>query len=285
MGNNKEHIVYSAKGLSDLLFLTQNYSNISVVGGCTYLETIPDSFVSIRNIPELSFIDKHERFINIGPSVTLNEILSYGKNRLPLALYEAASTIADPFVRNLATIGGNILAQGKKLTLFAPLLAMDSVLKFRDQDGSQNILLSKFDGIPRSKVKDNGNIRSKVMPKQKILVNIKIPIEDWSVSIFRKLGSDNIYSETAASFCFLASTEKDILNDIRIAFAGVPVFRSRELENKLIGMRLPLTDELITSFTKTAGEMFDKTMQGVQYNPILRMQFINLVEYSIHQLS
>ena len=153
-----------------------------------------------------------------------------------------------------------------------------SVLKFRDQDGSQNILLSKFDGIPRSKVKDNGNIRSKVMPKQKILVNIKIPIEDWSVSIFRKLGSDNIYSETAASFCFLASTEKDILNDIRIAFAGVPVFRSRELENKLIGMRLPLTDELITSFTKTAGEMFDKTMQGVQYNPILRMQFINLVE-------
>lgn len=266
---NEDVIVYSAKNVQDLLYLAKAYSDLCVVGGCTYINSLPQKTVSIRQIPELSLIECHERFVNFGPGVTLNEILNINKNRLPATLYEAVSSVSNPFVRNLATLGGNICAKEKKLTLYAPLLAMDSILKIRNQEGMQNIPMSKYTQIP------SGNI----------LINIKVPIEDWDVTVFRKLGSDNIKDPTSASYCFLASMEKDILVDIRIAFAGVRAFRNRELEDKLIGFRLPISTAAIADFISDAGEKFDQAFDGIEYSPILKQQFLNLTQYSIHQLT
>ncbi len=44
------------------------------------------------------------------------------------------------------------------------------------------------------------------------------------------------------SFCGLARTEKNVIQDIRIAYgtAGSEVIRSREIENELVGRKLPI---------------------------------------------
>ena len=86
MTNNNE-IIYSAKNVNDILFHKKTVNNLVIVGGSTYLDELPEKSLSIRNIPELSQISKHERYIDFGPAVTLNQIFNMGINFLPSVLY------------------------------------------------------------------------------------------------------------------------------------------------------------------------------------------------------
>lgn len=88
-----------------------------------------------------------------------------------------------------------------------------------------------------------------------------------------------------ASFCFLAKTEKSALINVRIVFAGAVVFSSRELENKLLGMRLPISEKVIAAFSSTAEKAFDEAVGEEKVNPVLKRQFLNLTQYSLNQLT
>ncbi len=267
MESNKK--IFPAKNISDILYQMKTVQNLKIIGGASYLKEFPDSALTIRNIAELSQINRHERYIDFGPAVTLNRILSLGQKRIPLFLYEAIESIGNHFSRNIATLGGNICAKNPRLTLFAPLLAMGAGLRFRNQDGFINIPFSKFESIPEGY----------------ILTNIRIPDDDWDVAIFRRVGPRHEITEESASFCFLAKTDKDILIDLRIAFAGPMVFASRDIENKLLGIRLPISDSTIEDFLLNAANYFDECTKELNYNPILRQQFLNITQYSLNQLT
>ena len=103
--------------------------------------------------------------------------------------------------------------------------------------------------------------------------------------MFRRLGADRKITETSASFAFLADNEKNMITNIKLAFSGAVTFRCIELENRLIGTRLPLATKDISLFTDTAALQFDEAAKDVPYNPILRTQFVNLTRYSLEQLT
>lgn len=69
-----------------------------------------DTLVDITNIPEMGRIEIQNDGLKIGAAVTLNEIT---ENRLITEKYpilrEAATVVASPQVRNMGTIGGNLL--------------------------------------------------------------------------------------------------------------------------------------------------------------------------------
>ena len=89
----------------------------------------------------------------------------------------------------------------------------------------------------------------------------------------------------SASFAFLADMQKDILSNIKIVFAGTIIFKSHELENKLIGTRLPLSSKTIDSLVNESEEEFVRQTEGFPYEPILKAQFLNMLRYSFEQLS
>lgn len=277
--------VFIAKSLSDVFYHINSVSGLQILGGCTYVDSIDEKSLTVRNIPELSGFEKRERYIDFGPAVTLSQMISIGRTKMPSVLYDALATIGTPFVRNLATLGGNICASdlftlteqepehgrgaSQKLTLFAPLLALDARLELRNQTETRYIPFSKFSGVPQGFV----------------LTKIRVPVDNWEVAIFRRVGPSNMISSLSAGFVFLADTQKNILANIRIAFAGPVVFRSQELENRVIGTRLPLSKRLIDSLVGDADRLYRETTAKLAPKPILKAQFLNLLRYSLEQLT
>ena len=264
-----ERAFFFAKTIPELFYQLKSVSGLQIVGGCTRVDNLPDKAISIRNIQELSVIAKHERYIDCGPGVVLSDILALGHSRVPQVFLDALQSVANPMVRNMATLGGNILDKDRKLTLYASLLALDARLEFRSPLDTIYIPLLNFTTVPQGFV----------------LTNIRIPLSEWDVSVFRRLGPDHKITDESASFAFLADNEKSMITNVKLAFAGPVTFRSLDLENRLIGMHLPLSSRDITMLIDAAGKQFDFSARGITTSPILRRQFMNLTRYSLEQLT
>jgi CO/xanthine dehydrogenase FAD-binding subunit len=271
--------VYYTNNLDNVLSQLKAMPQTSIYAACTqcfhYPEDrsveLPASTLIVRNIPELKTIERKERYIEIGAAVTMHQFLSLGKNRIPDFLYDAIKSVGTFSIRNIATIGGNICCKKRKMTLFAPLLALDAQLEFKSKNETISIPMAKFTEIP------SGFLLSK----------IRIPLENWDISSFVKLGPTKGMNDNSASFTFLASTQKNLLSDIRIAFCGLFSLRSKEIENLIIGSRLPLQQRSIDIVLDNAEILFDENAKLIEktLNPILKEQYLNLIRYNLSLLS
>lgn len=266
--NEPECKVFFARNIQEFFYQKKTISALKVIGACTQLEHLPEKSISTTLIPELKQINKHERFIEFGPGVTLSEILALGERHIPTVLYQALAEIANPFVRNIATIGGNICAGPQRYSLFAPLLALDTQLELRSPSETSYVLLQNF----------------KMIPKDFVLTGIRIPLNDWDVAIYTRLGPAHTITQNSAGFVFLADTEKNIITNIKIAFSGIITFRCVPLENKLLGIRLPLNSKMIEQYVTEATGLFDEAAGKIRYPAILRRQFQNVIKHAFEQL-
>ncbi|MCH5290805.1 MAG: FAD binding domain-containing protein [Treponema sp.] len=268
MSKNSQTVLL-AKNLQDILYHIKTVSGLHVVGGCTEHCSLGEKSVTIRSVPELKSFEKRERSLDVGPAVTLSTLLDMGRTNIPTVLYDAISTVATPAVRNIATIGGNICAPGNRHTLWAPLLALDARLEFRSQNEIKSVPFRTFTEIPAGCA----------------LTRIRIPLIEWEMALFRRVGPEHVMTPQSAGFVFLADAEKNIITNVRIAYAGAIVFRSRDLENRLIGARLPLPEKTIDTLMEDAEKLYDTGIVSTAENRILRFQFLNLLRYALEQLS
>lgn len=290
--NSKDINVYFAKNIHDAAYHLRTVPDLSITAGCTGIMynknpcflTFPYSLLSVRKVEEAMQINRSERNIEFGAAVTLSRILQIGAKRQPQVLYEAVLTIANPKVRNIATIGGNICTNPMKMTCFAPLLALEAKLEFRT--GVEKAHTSAEKRRSLSEIEIINITQFKSVPKRYFLNKIIVPLEDWDISIFRRVGAVNQITELSASFVFLAKTQKNMLNDLRIAYCGIFSFRKRELENILIGSKLPLSEKTAQNFLEKAENIFDAHISEnmISYNPVLKAQFLNLLSNAINSL-
>lgn len=254
------------KDISNFFSLLKSSSK--VVGGCTQIKKIEEQMISTFGYKELSQIEKHERYIDIGSAVTLSDLLALGQKHMPQILYDALLSIATPIIRNMATIGGNICAENYKYTLFAPLLALDTKLEFKNKTDTQIISINNFTEVP----------------KDFALTRIRISNLDTDLSVFRRIGPEHIITQQSASFAFIATTGKNCIENIRIAFAGNFVFKDKDFENSLIGRRLPLTRKDIEEILEKINITFQQTITDKMVSDVMKQQFLNLARYSFEQL-
>lgn len=258
-----------ARTVSELLSLLKNNQGSKIVGGCTGIDELPNRAISIKGIKEFNHVVRHERFISVGPGVTLSQLLQMGQKHLPSILYEAVQSIASPIIRNMATIGGNIFSTEYKHTLYAPLMALDARLEFKNQNETitENIL------------------NLKTIPEGFVLTSIKIPLDDADIAIFRRIGPERGITEQSGSFAFLAKIEKNSLLNVRLTFAGPLAFHSKSFENSLVGLRLPITNKEILQIEQSIKEEFNKATTDMMISDVVRQQFFNLARYSFEQLT
>jgi CO/xanthine dehydrogenase FAD-binding subunit len=114
--------------LEALSILKECETGILIAGGTDLLVEIKKGvrkvtdLITLSGVPELLQIDNNDDFINIGPSLTHNDIMNSKiiKSELP-ALAEACSKVGSHQIRNSATIGGNICT-GASCADTAPIL-------------------------------------------------------------------------------------------------------------------------------------------------------------------
>jgi CO/xanthine dehydrogenase FAD-binding subunit len=277
---NKLTTVYFASSISDVQTMFKNVAGISLVAGGTEISRrqtgrslhLPANVLALSHVDELRAVSKTERYLDLGSCVTLADTLSLGKKNVPEVLHEALRTIANPGVRALATIGGNISAKGQRLSAFAPLLALDARLEVRTALEATWIPMSRY----------FSNIGREAKGEPEFISRIRIPTEEWDLSIYRRIGRTGVVTDTMASFAFLVKSQKNILSDIRVAYAGKFFFRRREFENLMIGRSLPLSEKDILVLMDKAELFFDKTLFPPSYE---RACLFNMLEDSLQNLT
>jgi CO/xanthine dehydrogenase FAD-binding subunit len=191
--------------------------------------TLPPNIISLDRLEELRRITRTERYIEIGAMVPLNDIINLGKI-IPEALTRSLQDIANPQVRNLATIGGNICNPQRREDASAPMIALDARYELRTAMAARWISASRFSSIPGPPA----------LNPQELLTRIRIPLEQWDYTRYKKFRDRAYDDESEGSVVFIARIQKNLLTAIRVVFAGETVLRDHNSETFLTGKQLPL---------------------------------------------
>ena len=190
--------------------------------------TLPDNIISLEKMHELQKINRSERHLEIGAMVKLNQIINLGKI-VPEALNLCLQNIAGPQLRSLATIGGNLCNQHRRLDACIPMIALDAQYELRTALTTRWISASRFSSLPGPPI----------LAPQEILTRIRVPLDPWDFIWYRKLSIPGS-SEPGGGILFIMRNQKNILTDIRVVYSGKAVLREKNCETMLAGKHLPL---------------------------------------------
>jgi CO/xanthine dehydrogenase FAD-binding subunit len=275
--------IYFPPTLNDLLSLRNQRPDAVIYAGGTWLIRnqgsrflrLPEAVISLHTIEDLSRIGRTESRIDIGSTATFKRILKIGRNLLPRIFFETLEEIVPPGVLSLATLGGNVCVRDKAMTSYPTLHILDAKLEFRKVGGGR--------WVPATAVRDPEG-RLLIGPGE-VLTRIRIPIEQWNVQYFRRIGPTP-YTDSAGSLVFsaVARTHRGIIGDLRFAVgSGRPViYRERDLETTLIGRRLPLSSRDVSTFLETLKENLESP--ALNFSSFQKERVLRLVEWIIANL-
>lgn len=105
----------------------------------------PELVIDLGGIEQLKKIELDGETVKIGAMATFAEIIgsSVIKERASI-LWEAASHIAGPLVRNRATLGGNLVDASPAADSAVPLLALDVEVTLLGNSGERAVSLGEF---------------------------------------------------------------------------------------------------------------------------------------------
>ena len=172
---------------------------------------VPDELISLRGIEGLRGIH-HNGGLSFGGMTLFRDI-----ERDPAvardypALEQAASLLATPQIRNMATIGGNLCNAAPSADAAPPLLVMGAVLVLEGPGGQREVPIEQFFKGPGQTVMSN----------IEVLTQIRVPkMEPHTGSAFLKVGrlKQDIALVNAAA---LVVMEGKICRKCRVAFGAV----------------------------------------------------------------
>jgi CO/xanthine dehydrogenase FAD-binding subunit len=236
------------------------------------LPDLPANVLSLEKLDELKRITRTERYLEIGAMVRLSEISALGKI-VPEAVSETIKGIAGPQLRNLATIGGNLCISGD---VSVPMAALNAKFELRNAGGSRWISTQRF-----STFTDD-------ISKQELLTRIRIPLDEWNYTIYRKFLPQDSPNSEGGVLILLIKNQKNILSGIQMVFApsirsniswvGEKLLREKMSETFLEGKTLPL-DRRDALHCKKLWKTYLSGME--RPGPLLQAKILNSIEAGI----
>jgi CO/xanthine dehydrogenase FAD-binding subunit len=145
--------------------LSAHKDNAKVIAGGTDLMIqwkkkllSPDYLISLRNVPELNFIDFGEA-LRIGSATTHRslELSSEIRSRFPV-ISDAVSGLGSVQVRNSATIGGNLCNAAPSADTAPPILVLEAQVKIASSSGERSVPIEDFFKGPGRTILQPGEI-------------------------------------------------------------------------------------------------------------------------------
>lgn len=221
-----------------------------IAGGTDILVNRPSGLECLVDVAslDLDYIRKDEDGIHIGAATTLDLIesspmLSSGPYAV---LSEAASVVATPTVRNMATIGGNICNASPAADLPLALMVLDSTVKTVSLNGSRILPIGDFfEDVNKTKLGDD-----------ELLVEVHIPLSaETTGASFMKLRRHQTSVDIAlVNVAAELTCPDDICEVARIALGAVaetPIY-AKKAEELLTGKKLD--EGLIQKAAEAAAE-------------------------------
>ncbi len=209
------------KNLSNALeALAENDPAIQPLGGGTDMVVNirarlvrPRVLVALGEIAELCQVRREDGHIRVGSGVQVAHFLKH-----PLLLEHAdvvrqsAAKFANPMIRNLATVGGNLASASPAADLAPPLLALGAEIELRSKRETRVLPLEDFFAGPRRTARR----------ADELITALRWPAPpENSAGAFYKLGLRQADAISVVSVCVLMERDGDKCRNPRIALGAV----------------------------------------------------------------
>lgn len=193
----------------------------------------PHQMICLERIEELTGVEDRGEEIFIGPCTTFTKLLESPliMNHFPV-LINGLKVLGSPPIRNMGTIGGNIVTASPAGDSLPPLYVLRAELELRTKDSSRRIPISNFIKGPGETALAPGEILTAIFVR-------KGP--DLNLHHYEKVGQRKALAISIVSLAALLKISEDgIVEEARLAWGSVAptVVTSTEIEAMLIGNRL-----------------------------------------------
>jgi len=189
------------------------------------------TLVDVRGLKALKGIAVKNNQVEIGAGEVIADILASPVIRKQARFFaDALGQFANPLVRNMATLAGNIADSSPIGDTIPPLLVLDAKVVVAGVKGQRVIPLDRFFTGPGQNV----------LKPEEVITRIRFPLAAKGRGCFLKLSLRRGTSCSVASVAVWAAAKGKQVDEIRIAFGGVsptPI-RARLTEELLTGKRV-----------------------------------------------
>jgi len=212
--------LYVARTVNDALAALAEHGNgAAPLAGATWIMRAPlrqerrDLFyVAIARIEALRALTVNAGEISIGACVTHAELVhQLASHRECGALVSAAGAAANPAIRQVATVGGNLCAKGFAAADLVPaLLCLDAEVELETPGGSDRVALTRFLGS--SAVPETGRIVRRVIVPRAMCRSVHMRLSlrktgDYPVAIFSLAVSLDAHGTVESARAAIGSVE------------------------------------------------------------------------------
>jgi len=129
----------------------------------------PEYIISLSSIPELKKIKYNEETFEIGANVHLSELESDLIHKTVPTLYKAVKNIADPTIRNMGTLVGDLAEAIPWADAYPALLSLDASLEIMKKGSGRKVPVNGFvEGLGQINLKEDEFISKIILPVRKM---------------------------------------------------------------------------------------------------------------------
>ena len=272
-------LIFLPKNINELLSLYSSNTDAKIFSGALeYMSKINNKseiknkkkinkIISITSVSELKKVHRTDKYIDIGAATTISQILRIGQYVIPPILYDALINIGSPSIRNIATLGGNILQSYTISNSLPVLCALNAGFEVRN--------ISKSRWLPASQLITNDI--AEILNKDEILVRIRIPLTFWHTQVFKNVSFNSSIYPSQLIFCGLAHISKNTINDLKIIIQQNSIFRNRNIETHFIGKKLPISEKDLNQLNISLDNTLEPVPESDEKENYLRNTTIRLI--------
>lgn len=215
--------------------------------------TRADVLVSLQNLTELRGITRTNGTLKIGAATPIAEFLKHPLLVEHDALRQAAFVFANPMIRNLATLAGNIGSASPAGDMLPPLLAFDAQIELVSQNDTRTLPLSDFFLGPRKTSRRADELIASIqlsVGSNQLQSNTIAPVS----SSFYKLGLRQADAISLISVAVRLQRDGDTIRDVRIALGAVAPRPMRAVRAEEILRGQNFTETNVREAAKVASE-------------------------------
>ena len=238
--------------VGEAIFLKKEYENSKYVAGGTDVFVLikkkllkPAVLISLRNVDEIKGIEEEDSTVFIGAGTTLREIeKSEIVRKYFTALYDALIDMASVQIRNVGTIGGNIVNASPGADTASPFLVYNAKVVIFTEDIKERVLPLEefFKGPKQVFLADEEIVKGFILEK---------PSEN-SGSAYKKFMKRNAMDLANAGVAMnIKFGNDDIIEDIKIGLTTVAPTPIRATDTEKFLINKKFSEDILTQ----AGEI------------------------------
>lgn len=280
--------VHMPKTLNDLVSASTRFPNAVFWAGGTFIMSRHDYYptrdsndiIFLGEVAELKRINRTDRYLEIGSTVTFEQLLSVGKQVLPGLLQATLEQSSTNIVRKQMTIGGALCTPQIRLSLPGTLCAFQAEAEVKTCLGPK----TETRWMELGRLYDRHGVFQ--LKKNELITRIRLGFEREDFSCHLRAGSPMINPEETVLLSFACFYNQSVINTFRmcIVFPTSLLLVPHEVDMMMHGTMLPLSTQQIERVVRS---IMEEVLASSDHEipPIQIERSRRFIESALHELN